>query len=45
MFDLSVSLPDDLVEKLENHVDQEDISRDKLIANLLEKELYKKEVE
>ena len=45
MFDLSVSLPDDLVERLENHIDQEDISRDELIANLLEKELYKKEVE
>ena len=45
MFDLSVSLPDNLVKKLEKHVDQKDISRDKLIANLLEKELYKKEVE
>jgi metal-responsive CopG/Arc/MetJ family transcriptional regulator len=45
MFQINITLPNDLVKRLENYVDEKNISRDKLVAELLEKELYRKEVE
>jgi metal-responsive CopG/Arc/MetJ family transcriptional regulator len=45
MFQINITLPNDLVKRLEDYVDEKNISRDKLVAELLEKELYRKEVE
>jgi metal-responsive CopG/Arc/MetJ family transcriptional regulator len=45
MFQINITLPNDLVKRLEDYVDEKNISRNKLVAELLEKELYRKEVE
>jgi metal-responsive CopG/Arc/MetJ family transcriptional regulator len=45
MFQINITLPNDLVKRLEDYVDEKNISRNKLVAELLEKELYRKEEE
>jgi len=45
MFQINITLPNDLVKRLEDYADEKNISRNKLVAELLEKELYRKEVE